>query len=222
VRHAVIAVFTQMIVAVVYSWSVFRGPLTQLHGWSKAETIAPYRYALLMVATGTIIGGLWQDRRGARLVASAGGFLVGIGFLVAAWIGDSVGGLILAYGLIAGLGGGFAYVTPIANLVKWFPDKRGMMVGLAVMGSGISPLFWSPLIEAVIGKDPARFHDSIPRAFVVMAVIFTIGVVGAAQFYRVPPPGWKPQGWAPPVNVWSGRKSPLRRCSGLGSSTPSG
>src|SRR5208283_1879114 len=113
-RHAVIAVFTQVIVAVVYSWSVFRGPLAQLHGWSKAETITPYRYAILMIAIGTIVGGLWQDRKGARLVASVGGLLVGIGFLCAAWLGNSVGGLTLAYGLIAGLGGGFAYVTPIA------------------------------------------------------------------------------------------------------------
>ena len=90
-RHAVIAVFTQVIVAVVYSWSVFRGPLGQPHGWSKAETITPYRYAILMIAIGTIIGGLWQDRKGARLVASVGGLLVGIGFLQgAAWLGDSV------------------------------------------------------------------------------------------------------------------------------------
>lgn len=198
----------------VYSWSVFRGPLTQLHGWSRAETIAPYRYALLMVAMGTIVGGLWQDRRGARVVASMGGILVGIGFLLSAWIGYTVGGLIVTYGLIAGLGGGFAYVTPIANLVKWFPDKRGMMVGLAVMGSGISPLFWSPLIEGIIGKDPARFHDTIPRALVIMAAIFAIGVVGAAQLYRVPPPGWKPEGWTPPPNVKVGRELSARQMLG--------
>jgi OFA family oxalate/formate antiporter-like MFS transporter len=199
-RHAVIAVFMQVIVAVVYSWSVFRGPLTLWHGWTKAQTITPYRYQLVMVAVGTIIGGLWQDRRGARLVASVGGVLVAIGFLISAFFGDSLSGLVLGYGFIAGIGGGFAYVTPIANLVKWFPDKRGMMVGLAVMGSGLSPLFWSPLIEGVVGKDAARMHETIPNAFLVMAAIFLVGVVGAAQFYRVPPAGWKPAGWTPNVD----------------------
>jgi OFA family oxalate/formate antiporter-like MFS transporter len=206
VRHAVVAVFTQMIVSVVYSWSVFRGPLTQLYGWSKAQTIAPYRYALLMVAVGAIVGGLWQDRKGARIVASVGGLLVAIGFLLSAWIGNTVGGMILGYGLIAGLGGGFAYVTPIANLVKWFPDKRGMMVGLAVMGSGVSPLFWSPLIERFIGTDPTRFHETIPRSLVIMAVIFSVLVIGAAQLYRVPPPGWRPAGWNPPVGTKMSRE----------------
>lgn len=199
-RHAVIAVFIQVIVAVVYSWSVFRGPLTQWHGWTKAQTITPYRYCLIVVALGTIIGGLWQDRKGARLVGSVGGLLLAIGSLISAFSGNSLGILVLGYGFIGGLGGGFAYVTPIANLVKWFPDKRGMMVGLAVMGSGMSPLFWGPLMEGIIGKDAARVHETIPRAFLIMAAIFVACVVGAAQLYREPPPGWKPAGWTPKVD----------------------
>lgn len=200
-RHACVAVFMQIVVAVVYSWSVFRGPLAQLHGWSKAETIMPYRYALVLVAIGSVIGGRWQDRYGARLVASVGGALVGLGFVIAALYGNTLTGLVIGYGLIGGIGGGFAYVTPIANLVKWFPDKRGSMVGLAVMGSGLSPLLWSPLVESIVGHDPARLHDTVPRAFVAMAVIFAAGVIGAAQFYQTPPPGWKPEGWTPPEHA---------------------
>src|SRR5271168_1051983 len=132
-RHALIAVWIQAINAVVYSWSVFRGPLTQLHHWSKAQTITPYRYSLLMVAVGAIVGGLWQDRRGPRLVATVGGLMLATGFLVSAYFGDTLTGLIVGYGFLAGFGGGFVYVVPIANLVRWFPDKRGTMVGLAVM-----------------------------------------------------------------------------------------
>lgn len=198
-HHAVIAVFVQMIVSVVYSWSVFRGPLTQLHGWSKAQTIAPYRYALVVVAMGMILGGFWQDRKGSRLVATIGGLLLSAGCVVSGLSGDTVGGLVLGYGLLGGLGAGFTYVTPIANLVKWFPDKRGTMLGLAVMGSGISPLFWSPLIEFFVGKNPIRFNETIPRTFYIMAAIFAVAIVGAAQLYRVPPTGWKPPGWNPPV-----------------------
>jgi MFS transporter, OFA family, oxalate/formate antiporter len=198
VRHAVVAVCMQILIGVVYSWSVFRAPLAQLHGWSKAQTVAPYRVSLLMVSAGMVIAGLWQDRRGARIVASTGGVMLAVGCVLAIFFGDTVLGLALTYGLLVGLGGGFAYVTPIANLVKWFPDKRGMMVGLAVMGNGLSPLFWAPFIEALIGKDPSRFHQTIPRAFLIMAGIFVVGVIGLAQLYRLPPPGWTPAGWTPP------------------------
>src|SRR5450755_411921 len=186
VRHALVAVFMQIMISVVYSWSVLRGPLAQLHGWTKAQTIAPYRYTLIAVAIGAVLGGLWQDRKGSRLVATVGGLLLAVGCAGSALFGNTLGGLIVAYGLIGGLGGGFAYVTPIANLVKWFPDKRGTMVGLAVMGSGMSPLFWSPLIEKLIGKDPTQFAGTVPRTFLLMSVVFVVAVVGCAQLYRVP------------------------------------
>ena len=200
-RHAAIAVLMQILVSLSYSYSVFRVPLATLHGWSKAQTIAPYRYLVLMVSIGSIVGGAWQDRKGGRIVASAGGCLIGAGCLLAAWYGDTVGGLILTFGMMVGFGIGLAYVTPIANLLRWFPDKRGIMVGLAVMGSGLSALFWGPLVEMLIGKDAARFHESVPRTFLIMAAIFSALVIGIAQFYRLPPADWKPEGWTPPAGV---------------------
>jgi OFA family oxalate/formate antiporter-like MFS transporter len=195
----------QILIGVVYSWSVFRAPLSQLHGWSKTQTVAPYRVSLLMVSVGMIIAGLWQDRKGPRIVATIGGVMLGLGAALAATLGTSVSGLVWTYGLLVGLGGGFCYVTPIANLVKWFPDKRGAMVGLAVMGNGLSPLFWAPFIEALIGKDATRFHETIPRAFLMMSAIFLVGVLGLAQLYRTPPPGWRPAGWTPPPSQHTGR-----------------
>src|SRR5207302_1034691 len=95
-----------VLLAVIYSWSIFRGPLAQLHGWTKAQTIAPYRYSILTFAAGMILAGFWQDRKGPRVVASAGGFLLGTGCLLAAWIGDTVGGLVVAYGVVAARGPG--------------------------------------------------------------------------------------------------------------------
>lgn len=188
----------QVLLGLLYSWSVFRGPLTQLHGWTKAETIAPYRYSMLAFAAGMIVAGFWQDRKGPRIVATVGGLLIGTGCLLAAWLGDTVNGLVLSYGLVTGLGVGFAYVTPIAMCVKWFPDKRGMIVGLAVMGFGIGPLVFGPLLEALIGRDATQLAVTIPRTFLILAAIFFVGVIGAAQLYRVPPPGWRPEGWTPP------------------------
>jgi MFS transporter, OFA family, oxalate/formate antiporter len=198
-RLAAAAIFMQVLLGVIYSWSVFRGPLAQLHGWSRAETIAPYRYSMLAFAVAMVLGGIWQDRKGPRVVATTGGLLLGAGCLLAAWLGDSLNGLIFSYGIVAAFGVGFAYVTPIATCIKWFPDQRGRIVGLAVMGFGVGPLLFGPLLEALLGKDPAQFAVTVPRTFVVLSVIFFIGVVGAAQLYQVPPAGWRPAGWSPPA-----------------------
>jgi OFA family oxalate/formate antiporter-like MFS transporter len=184
---------------VLYAWAVFRGPLAQLYGWDKTVTIAPYRWSILFFTIAMIVAGVWQDRRGPRIVGSAGGFLLGTGCLLAAWIGHTPHGLILSYGVIGGLGVGFAYVTPIATCVKWFPDKRGLVVGLAVMGFGVGSLVFAPLLEALIGTDAARFAVTVPRTFVTLAAIFYVVVIGCAQSYRVPPVGWKPAGWDPPA-----------------------
>src|SRR5258708_29716488 len=90
VRYAAAAVFMQILLGVIYSWSIFRGPLAQLHGWSKAQTIAPYRYSLLAFAAGMVLAGLWQDRKGPRIVARLAGLLIGNGCLLASCISDTV------------------------------------------------------------------------------------------------------------------------------------
>ncbi len=196
-RYAAAAIFLQVLLGILYSWSVFRGPLETLHGWTKAQSVLPYRYSLIVFAIGMIIGGFWQDRKGPRIVASVGALLLSVGCLVAGIFGAKLEGLVVGYGMIAGLGVGFAYVTPISMCVKWFPDKRGMIVGLAVMGFGLGPLVFGPLLEGLIGKDPAAFPTTIPNTFYTLAVIFLVGAVGAAQLFAVPPQGWKPEGWSP-------------------------
>lgn len=193
------ALVMQLCLGVLYSWAVFRGPLTALHGWSKVQTIAPYRWSVLMFTVAMIIAGFWQDKKGPRLVGTVGGILMGTGVLLSAFIGNSVGGLIFGYGILGGLGVGFAYVTPIATCVKWFPDKRGMIVGLAVMGFGAGSLIFAPLIEKLIGNNPEAYATTIPKTFIILSVVFYICVIGAAQVYRVPPAGYKPPGWEPPV-----------------------
>ncbi|MBL8241482.1 MAG: OFA family MFS transporter, partial [Bryobacterales bacterium] len=193
------AVLMQVCLGIIYAWSVFRGPLEAHYGWSKTESIAPYRWSILFFTLAMIVAGFWQDKKGPRLVGSVGGILLGAGCLLAAFIGDTPMGLNIAYGVVAGLGVGFAYVTPIATCVKWFPDKRGFVVGLAVMGFGIGSLVFAPLLESLLGKDPAQYAITIPRTFLILSAIFFVFVIGCAQFYKVPPPGWKPDGWTAPV-----------------------
>ena len=206
-KYAVAPILMQVLLGMLYSWSVFRGPLARAYGWTNVQTSDPFSYSILALVAGTILGGLWQDRSGPRLVASVGGVLIGVGWVLSAVFGRNPTALIVTYGCVVGLGTGFGYVAPIATLVKWFPDKRGMMVGLAVMGIGVSPLVFAPLIERLIGKDPAHFASTIPSTFVIIAVISVIGVVTAAQFSKAPPAGWRPAGWQPRSAAVSAREN---------------
>lgn len=195
------AVTMQVCLGIIYAWSVFRGPLEQHYGWSKSVSIAPYRWSILFFTLAMIVAGFWQDRKGPRMVGSVGGILLGLGCLLAAFIGNTPEGLNFAYGVVAGLGVGFAYVTPIATCVKWFPDRRGFVVGLAVMGFGLGSLIFAPLLESLLGNDPARYAETIPRTFFILSGLFFVLVTGCAQFYVAPPAGWKPEGWNPPATA---------------------
>jgi MFS transporter, OFA family, oxalate/formate antiporter len=191
----------QVCLGIIYAWSVFRAPLEQHYGWSKSVSVAPYRWSILFFTLAMILAGFWQDRKGPRLVGAIGGLLLGSGCLLASFIGDTPMGLNIAYGVVAGLGVGFAYVTPIATCVKWFPDKRGFIVGLAVMGFGIGSLIFAPLLEALLGKDPAQYATTIPRTFQILSALFFVLVPGCAYFFRVPPAGWLPEGWKPSAST---------------------
>jgi len=206
-KYAVAPILMQVLLGMLYSWSVFRGPLARAYGWTNVQTSDPYSYSILALVAGTILGGLWQDRSGPRLVASVGGVLIGLGWGLSAVFGANPTALIVTYGCIVGLGTGFGYVAPIATLVKWFPDKRGMMVGLAVMGIGVSPLVFAPIIERLIGHDPARFASTIPSTFVAIGIVSLVGVVAAAQFSKAPPAGWKPAGWQPKAAAVGAREN---------------
>jgi OFA family oxalate/formate antiporter-like MFS transporter len=196
---AAAAVAMQMCLGIIYAWAVFRIPLEQAYGWSKTMSIAPYRWSILFFTLAMIVAGFWQDRKGPRLVASVGGLLLGAGCLLASFIGADHSSLVFSYGVVSGLGVGFAYVTPIATCVKWFPDKRGFVVGLAVMGFGMGSLIFAPLLESMLGKDPALYATTLPRTFLILSAIFFVVVIGCAQLFQVPPAGWKPAGWNPVV-----------------------
>ncbi len=193
------ALVMQLCLGVLYSWSVFRPVLEKANDWKGPQSIAPYRYSLVFFTVAMIIAGFWQDKKGPKLVGSVGGLIMGAGCLLAAFMYRSEWGLKFSYGIMGGLGVGFAYVTPIATCVKWFPDKRGTIVGLAVLGFGAGSLIFAPVIERLLGTDPELYHSTLPRTFMILGVTFLICVIGAAQVFAVPPAGWKPEGWTPPA-----------------------
>jgi OFA family oxalate/formate antiporter-like MFS transporter len=194
---AVAAVIMQLCLGAVYGWSVFVKPLISTEHWTLTQVSLSFTLSVLFLGLGTIIGGLWQDRVGPRLVASVAGILYGAGYMVAALSAShhSLGGIYLGYGLLAGVGMGMGYICPVATLVKWFPDRRGLMTGVAVCGYGAGALVMSPLAAREI------IALGVPATFLTLGVVYLCLVVLTAQFYQNPPHGWRPEGWVPKTAV---------------------
>jgi OFA family oxalate/formate antiporter-like MFS transporter len=194
---AVAAVVMQICLGAVYGWSVFVKPLIAGEHWTLTQVALTFTLAVAFLGIGTVIGGLWQDRVGPRVVASVAGVLYGLGYLIAAWASrsHSLSGLYFGYGVVAGIGMGMGYICPVATLVKWFPDRRGLMTGVAVCGYGAGALVMSPIAAREI---VAR---GIPTTFATFGIVYLILVVAAAQLYANPPQGWRPAGWAPRTAV---------------------
>jgi OFA family oxalate/formate antiporter-like MFS transporter len=146
-----------------------------------------------VIGISAAFGGILVDKKGPKFVATTGSILFGIGTLLAG-LADQSGSLPLMYigfGLVAGLGNGFGYVTPIATLIRWFPDKRGLVTGLAVMGFGLGAFFMGKIVPGMI------LAMGVTNTFYVLGIIFLILCTAAAQFFKDPPKGWLPAGFTP-------------------------
>lgn len=175
----------QLCLGALYSWSLFREPLTALHGWDRAATVAPYRYSLLFYAVGMFLGGRWIDRSGPRIPGMTGGLLLAAGCWLAAEAGSTPLRLTLAYGVCAGTGVGLAYGAPIAACVRWFPHRRGMTTGIVLSGFGLATFVLAPVLHWSLHRAP--YAHSVPATFRGMAVVFLCIVVTAAAGLRFPP-----------------------------------
>ncbi|MCX5848542.1 MAG: OFA family MFS transporter [Deltaproteobacteria bacterium] len=203
------AVIIQLCLGTVYAWSVFKNPLMKMHGWD-GKTVQ-YTFMILMgiIGLAAAFGGTLVDKKGPRFVATIGGILFGIGTLVAGYA-DQMGNIALLYlgfGVICALGNGFGYVTPIATLIRWFPDKRGLVTGLAVMGFGAGAFFMGKIAPLMIKSfqqiDPTGkiIASGVSTTWYIWGVIFLVLVTGSAQFFKNPPAGWLPKGFKPAANA---------------------
>jgi OFA family oxalate/formate antiporter-like MFS transporter len=190
---AVAAVVMQICLGAAYGWSVFVAPLVSLTGWTLTQVSLNFTLAIAFLGVGTIIGGIWQDHAGPRPVATVAGVVYGISYLLAGYFAlvRSLGGMYLSYGVVGGIGMGMGYITPVATITKWFPDRRGLMTGVAVAGYGAGALIMSPFAARSI---VAR---GVPATFAILGVVYLVLVVVAAQCYANPPAGWRPAGWEP-------------------------
>ncbi len=207
------ALVIQVSLGAVYIWSVFQSPLLEFFpSWTETQVTLPAQIVLASFALAVIFGGRIQDRLGPRIVATAGGLILGTGLILARFAymfepSFALVWLILTYAVLGGIGIGVAYVCPIATCVKWFPDKRGMVTGLAVAGFGAGAFFFAPLARGLICGDAYSLFNlqlfNLPQvgvfnSFMTLGVIFLVIVVAGAQLLINPPEGYKPAGWNPP------------------------
>ena len=186
---AVAGVFLQMALGAVYAWSVFRVPLAKQFGWSISEVTLTFTISIFVLGLAAFFGGLWLNREGPRIVALTGGFLYGAGVFLASFSDHKLWWLYLTYGVIGGIGVGFSYIVPVAVLVKWFPDRRGLITGIAVGGFGAGALITAPVATRLIQS------VGVLSTFAYLGIAYLLVTVVSGYFMRNPPEGWKPAGW---------------------------
>ncbi len=190
------ALLLQFSIGAVYAWSVFSKALKEAGEFqlSTVEAAIPFEVTIGMIFIGTYIGGRIQDRKGPRVVALVGGVIYAVGVVMASFAGsrDELWLLVLGYGVISGFGLGVAYIVPIAMLQKWFPDKRGLITGLAVGGFGFGAVLTSPVAQWLIAKDP----DVPTKAFLPLGIGYLVLSLVGAAFFKNPPQGYHVPGFS--------------------------
>ncbi|MBV8820093.1 MAG: OFA family MFS transporter [Acidobacteriaceae bacterium] len=181
----------QLALGAVYAWSVFRTPLVKSLGWSISEVTLTFTIAIFTLGWAAFAGGLWMRTAGPRLIGITGGILYGLGVFLARFSDHGLWVLYLTYGVIGGAGLGLGYIVPIATLVRWFPDRRGFITGVAVAGFGAGALVTAPVATRLIQT------AGVLNTFAYLGIAYLILVVGSAMFMVNPPAGFRPAGWAP-------------------------
>ena len=169
----------------VYSWSIFRTPLENELGMSATQSLLPYTTALVFYAALMPIAGFYIPRIGTRLTAAIGGIVVGLGYILASFA-TQVSTLVLTYGVIAGTGVGIAYGVPMVVASRWFPDKKGLAVGLTIVGFGLSPLITAPLANQLIEAYTVR------PTLRILGIAFMVIILALALTMKLPPKDWQP------------------------------
>jgi MFS transporter, OFA family, oxalate/formate antiporter len=188
----------QVALGAVYAWSVFRIPLTKKFGWSVTDVTLTFTISIFMLGVSAFFGGLWLNKKGPRVVALTAGFLYGLGVFLASYT-SSLWWLYLSYGFIGGIGLGFGYIVPVAVLVKWFPDKRGLITGIAVGGFGAGALVTAPVATHFIQT------VGVLTTFAYLGIAYFVVIMITGFFMQNPPEGYRPEGWVPSASLQAQR-----------------
>ncbi len=189
------AILIQLCLGAIYAWSVFTKALVE-SGWSKAQTQAVFAAGLALFAIVMVLAGRMMPKIGPRKLAMSGGIVLGIGYILAGIFGaENFWSTFIFVGIIGGSGIGLAYVVPIAVGMRWFPDKKGLITGLAVAGFGFGAMLWVKL--AGTWGDLINAYG-LSTTFIIYGFVFFITVMIGGIWMVFPPDGYKPKGWVAP------------------------
>lgn len=199
-RIPVGAVAVHVCIGSVYSWSTFNRPIQQLFPndpWWFSPPYTTFTTALVLLGLSAAFMGPWVERRGPRVTATSSALFFGSGLLIGG-LGLAVRQSVIVFlgmGIVGGIGCGLGYISPVSTLVKWFPDRRGMATGMAIMGFGGGAF--------IAGYLNVFFMERIGVARTVMALgaTYLVVMLAGSRLLRRPPPGWKPEGWTRPVKT---------------------
>lgn len=218
------ALCIHLCIGMAYGFSVFWLPLTKALGiaqsipcradmawyeklfttacdWDKPMLGWMYTLFFVFLGSSAAVFGGWLERAGPRKAGFVSA-LCWCGGLVLSAIGVFTHQLWLMWlgsGVIGGIGLGLGYISPVSTLIKWFPDRRGMATGMAIMGFGGGAMIGSPLADRLMAHYATPTSVGVWETFLTMAVVHFMFMTVGAMAYRVPPTGWKPQGWSPPA-----------------------
>jgi MFS family permease len=192
-----------------YAFSVFKLPLTKVLGiaapapgdWSQPQLAWIFSLAIFFLGLSAAVFGRWLERAGPRKSGFVAAVCWSLGFFISAvgvkthhlWL------LYLGYGILGGCGLGLGYITPVSTLIKWFPDRRGMATGMAIMGFGGGAMIASPLSQMLLDHYKSATSVGVAESFVTLGVMYLVMMLFGAFLFRVPADGWKPAGWTPPA-----------------------
>ncbi len=198
------AILIQLALGAIYSWSVFTKILTDAEGiyrFTATQTAWIFSAGLTTFAAVMVLAGKRLPSVGPRKLTVYGGLLLGLGYVLGGFFGSSFWGQFLTIGVMAGAGIGMAYVVPIAVGVKWFPDKKGLITGLAVAGFGFGATIWVKLAGSWFGGLLNYLQigelPNVQSVFLLYGIIFAAFVLIGSLVMVNPPEGWLPAGWKP-------------------------
>ena len=202
------AILIQLCLGAIYAWSVFTPKLTMpiakggMYEFSAAQANWIFSVGLLVFATTVILAGRLMGKLGPRKLAMASAVVLGAGYMLGGLLGNTFAMQLIFIGIIGGFGIGLGYVVPIAVGVKWFPDKKGMVTGLAVAGFGFGAMIWVKSADTWFNLlDTLNLFDlgGVQSTFLLYGCIFFIFILLGSIVMMDPPAGWLPEGWKPPA-----------------------
>lgn len=203
------ALSVHLCIGQAYAFSVFNEPLSRAVGigaatpedWKLTTLGWIFSLAIVFLGLSAAVGGKWLEKVGPRLTMFVAACCFGGGFWVAA-LGvqlHEIGLLYLGYGVLGGIGLGLGYVSPVSTLIKWFPDRRGMATGMAIMGFGGGAMIGAPLAVWLMTHFKSATSVGVAETFMTMGSLYFLSMTIGALAIRIPPPDWRPPGWTPPA-----------------------